>query len=180
MGRTPTDTGKLQEMKPLDPVGKKKLILLEAYKKHATELTNIEDRQNKLSLLILGIFSAGATLVANEHFPISPPLAGALIFFAVAIIIPSFHYNIELHALRRVTRELLVRCEIALGFHEKNCFLLNEKLYSDDEIGYGSAKKGKWLRLTFYLTTGAVCLAFIVIVIAKAIRNSGRCCVPLI
>jgi hypothetical protein len=166
MGRTPTDRGKLQEMKLSEPVGEK-LILLEAYKKHATELTNIEDRQNKLSLLILGIFSAGATLVANEHLSISRPLARALIFFAVAIIIPSFHYNIELHALRRVTRELLVRCEIALGFYEENRFLRNEKLYTSDEIGYGDGEKGKWLRLTFYLTTGAVCLAFIAIVIAK-------------
>jgi len=166
MGRTPTDAKDLAMMKPADPMGEK-TILLEAYKKHATELTNIEDRQNKLSLLILGIFSAGATLVANERLPIAPALAGALIFFAVAIIFPSFHYNTELHTLRRVTRELLVRCEIALGLHEENRYVKNDRLYTSEEIGYGAGEKGKWLRNTFYLTTGAVFLAFIAIVLAK-------------
>jgi len=40
--------------------------------------------------------------------------AHALTIFSLAIVFPSFHYNRELHDLRGVTRELLVRCEIAL------------------------------------------------------------------
>jgi hypothetical protein len=46
-------------------------ILQEAYKKHSSELASIGDRQHKLSLLMLGIFSAGATLIASGHVDLS-------------------------------------------------------------------------------------------------------------
>jgi hypothetical protein len=74
----------------------------------------------------------------------------------------SAHYNWELHCLRQVTRELLVRCEIALGFHEKNRFLKAEKLYADGDIGFG--KKGGWLLFSHYVTVGCVFVALIVVV----------------
>ena len=137
-------------------------ILQEAYKKHATELANIEDRQHKLSLLMLGIFSAGATLIASGHVELSYGLKWALTFFSLAIVLPSLHYNCELHRLRSVTRELLVRCEIALGFHESDRFLKDEKLYADGDIGYG--KKGRWLHNSYCWTVGTVCVAFINVV----------------
>jgi hypothetical protein len=138
------------------------LILQEAYKKHAAELANIEDRQHKLTLLMLGIFSAGASLIASGHVDMSLILALVLTGFSLAVVIPSFHYNNELHRLRGVTRELLVRCEIALGFHEKGLFLKDEKLYAEGEICYG--KKGRWLHNSYYWTVGTVCAAFIIVV----------------
>jgi hypothetical protein len=137
-------------------------ILQEAYKKHATELANIEDRQHKLTLLMLGIFSAGATLMASGHIDLSCKSKWALTILSLAIVGPSFHYNLELHDLRGVTRELLVRCEIALGFHQKDRFLKDEKLYVVGDIGYGN--KGRWLRDSYFWTVGIVCIAFIVIV----------------
>jgi len=137
-------------------------ILLEAYKKHAAELVSIEDRQYKLSLLMLGIFSAGATLIASGHVEMSRPLRVALTVFSLAIVGPSFHYNAELHRLRGVTRELLVRCEIALGIHENDRFLKNERLYHESEIEYG--KKGRWLHNSYCWTVGIVCAAFILVV----------------
>jgi hypothetical protein len=136
--------------------------LLEGYKKHAAELVSIEDRQYKLTLLMLGIFSAGATLIASGHVEMSRPLRVALTVFSLAIVGPSFHYNAELHRLRGVTRELLVRCEIALGFHDKDRFLKNESLYDESEIGYGW--KGRWLNSSYSWTVGTVCAAFILVV----------------
>jgi hypothetical protein len=111
---------------------------------------------------MLGIFSAGATLIASGHVAMSCRLKWALTFFSLAIVGPSFHYNSELHRLRGVTRELLVRCEIALGFHQKNRFLKDEKLYAEGDIGYG--KKGRWLRDSYYWTVGTVCIAFVAVV----------------
>jgi hypothetical protein len=142
---------------PLPPTS-----VLEAYKKHAAELAGIEDRQYKLTLLMLGIFSAGLTLIASGHVDLTPTLRWSLIGFAFAIVIPSFHYNWELHTLRRVTRELLVRCEIALGFHAPNVFLKDEKLYAVSDISYGT--KGGWLHFSYYATVGAACLAFVLVV----------------
>jgi hypothetical protein len=40
--------------------------LLEAYKKHVEELRGIEDRQNKIIALLLGIFSSAGTLLIKE------------------------------------------------------------------------------------------------------------------
>jgi hypothetical protein len=160
-GRQLTNATDLLNMTP-KPDGAAHPGLLEAYKKHATELVNIEDRQYKLSLLMLGIFSAGTTLIAGGHIEMSRGLQYALTFLALAIVGPSFHYNSELHRLRGLTRELLVRCEIALGFHEKNRFLNNEKLYAESEIAYG--KKGRWLRDSYYWTVGIVCAVFIPVV----------------
>jgi hypothetical protein len=74
----------------------------------------------------------------------------------------NYHYSDELHRVPGVTRELLVRCEIALGFHEKNRFLTGQKLYDDAELGYG--KKGRWLRDSYRWTVGIVCGAFVLVV----------------
>jgi hypothetical protein len=178
MSEPPTDDEELQKKTRLtderlltEPANLRKMtrmpreaapILQEAYKKHAAELASIEDRQHKLTLLMLGIFSAGASLIASGHVDMSCGLRWALTGFSLAVAIPSFHYNSELHRLRGVTRELLVRCELALGFHEKGLFLKDEKLYAEGEIAYG--KKGRWVRDSYCWTVGAVCVAFIFVV----------------
>ena len=156
-----TDATDLRKLKPTYSKGAA-TILQEAYKKHATELASIEDRQHKLSLLTMGIFSAGLTLIASGHFPMTCNLKKTLIFLSLAIVIPSFHYNFELHRLRGVTRELLVRCEIALGLHEEDRFLIGEKLYAKGDIAFG--KKGRWIRNSYFLTVGIVCIVFIAVV----------------
>src|SRR5882724_1388623 len=79
-----------------------KQSLLEAYKKHSAELTAIEDRQNKLLLLILGIFGAGATLLGSSRAAsITFYGRGGLTFLAVVISGIGWYYNRELHDLRR-------------------------------------------------------------------------------
>jgi hypothetical protein len=159
--RLPTDPADLGKMSPI--ASPNPLILQEAYKKHATELANIEDRQHKHALLMLGIFSAGATLIASGRIDISCALAVALTIFSIAVVVPSIWYNCELHCLRGATRELLVRCEIALGFHKEGHFLQGEKkLYADNDIAYG--EKGNWLRNWCIVTVAAVCAAFIGVV----------------
>jgi len=159
-----TDPDKLKtlQMTATDATGTAP-VLQDAYKKHATELANIEDRQHKLNLLVLGIFSAGATLIASGHVVMSYPLKFALGFLAIAIVLPGIHYNNELHSLRGFTRELLVRCEIALGFHEQNRFLKGETLYAGADIAY--SQKGQWLRNSYYWIVIPVCAAFICVVI---------------
>jgi len=178
--RLPTEPDDLKKLKMTAIYSKGTApILQDAYKKHATELTNIEDRQHKLNLLMLGIFSASATLIASGHVEMSCSLKFALTGLAIAIVIAGFRYNWELHSLRGLTRELLVRCEIALGFHEKNRFLKGETLYAEADIAYG--KKGGWLRDSYYWTVVPVCIAFIfVVVLAKTTspteRSRGQSC----
>jgi hypothetical protein len=160
--RKPTDLQVLTDMRPIVGTTLPLTSVAEAYKKHAAELASIEDRQYKLTLLMLGIFSAGLTFVASGHVALTCSLRWWLIVFAFAIVIPSLHYNWELHNLRGLTRELLVRCEIALGFHEQNLFLKDHKLYAEGDLDYGT--KGGWLRFSYYSTVGAACLAFVLIV----------------
>lgn len=172
--RPPTDLQILMDMKPNANTALPLTAVVEAYKKHAAELASIEDRQYKLTLLMLGIFSAGLTFVASGHVALTCSLRWWLIVFAFAIVVPSFHYNWELHDLRGLTRELLVRCEIALGFHEQNLFLKNQKLYAEGDRGYST--KGGWLRFSYYATVGAACLAFVLIVafVRADVASAGR------
>jgi len=63
MSRPPPEADP-KKMHPTQPIGAQPpTALLEAYKKHAQELSGIEDRQYKIIVLLLGIFSAAATLL---------------------------------------------------------------------------------------------------------------------
>jgi len=44
-------------------------IVREVYKKHSTELLAIEEAQQKLTLLLLGVFGAGASFLSAEKKP---------------------------------------------------------------------------------------------------------------
>ena len=157
-----TNPLELLKMVPSTNASSPPTSLVEAYKKHAAELAGIEDRQYKLTLLMLGIFSAGLTWIASGHVDLTHSVRWSLIVFSLVIVIPNCYYNWELHHLRGVTRELLVRCEIALGFHAQNLFLKDEKLYALLEIAY--SKRGQYLRNSFYYTVVPACLAFVLIV----------------
>src|SRR5271157_3937364 len=110
------DLKKLGELPPpsrLDPDYKG--FLVEAYKKHSTELASIEDRLNKLLLIILGVFGAGATAISKVTLTPWP----ACILVVVVVVFAGFglHYNFEIRNLRTEVRYLLVRCEIEMGFY---------------------------------------------------------------
>src|SRR5271157_3885810 len=59
-------------------------FLLEAYKKHSTELASIEDRLNKLLLIILGVFGAGATAISRKIRAPAGPVSNFAFEIAVA------------------------------------------------------------------------------------------------
>jgi hypothetical protein len=132
--------------------------LLEAYKKHTEELRRIEDRQHQIVALVIGIFSAAATLLTKGWVPDSLLVVAYLSMVALAIGWLGFHSINELHDLRIAVRELLVRCEIGLGFYKLGAFLEERMLYTEYELHY--QKRGKWLRLEHWIVA-MICLTFV-------------------
>jgi hypothetical protein len=124
--------------------------LLEAYKKHAEELRRIDDRQNTMIALLLGILSAAATLLIKEPpSSFGCPLKLYISLIAILIAITGHHATKELHDLRIAVRDLLVRCETALRFYEIGAFLDGKQLYTDYELGYPT--KGGWLKQYYWI-----------------------------
>ncbi len=124
----------------LDPQGRP-AALYEAYKKHGAELSAIEDRQNRLVLILLGLFGAAAPLVTKVHFSWQAKLY--LDFLVVAVALFGVHQCTEFRKLRADVRKLLVRCELAMEFYQPGAFLKDETLYTKEELLY--ATKGQWL-----------------------------------
>ena len=142
--------------------------VLEAYKKHVQELRGIDDRQNKILAGLLAIFSAAAPLLINN--------AGALRWFsalyvslvALAIVFIGQHAVDELHDLRIATRDLLVRCEVALRYYEIGAFLVGQMLYTEYELDY--PHRGKWMKQNYWivwLICGGFVLLLWIIIITK-------------
>jgi len=104
---------------------------LSAYQKHAAELLAIEASQEKLINLILGIYSAGLTLIAAmlkdarallqglDHT--LSPLAWALIVVAVLIGAYAIYMSVRRNKARQAVRQGLLRVDQALGFFESRC-----------------------------------------------------------
>jgi hypothetical protein len=140
--------------------------LLEAYKKHVEELRKIEDRHNNTIAVLLGIFSAGGTLLLKQAEPLNQAshldwhtkLYISVVAFALAFL--GRHAINELHDLRIAVRELLVRCEVALRFYEVGRFLQGDMLYTDYEKEYARGKKGRWTKQTYWIVW-LVCAAFL-------------------
>ncbi|MGD0989723.1 MAG: hypothetical protein ABR874_18070 [Candidatus Sulfotelmatobacter sp.] len=118
--------------------------LYEAYKKHSAELRAIEDGENKLLLLIIAIFGAGVTAASKVDLRYHLFPAILLTLVSVGLIYLDWHVVGENHDLRIVVRELLVRCEQAMGFYTPDAFLKGRTLYQDAERHY--ACKGESLR----------------------------------
>jgi hypothetical protein len=139
-------------------------FLLEAYKKHSTELASIEDRLNKLLLIILGVFGVGATEIPKAHLGYVGSVAVVVIVLVFAFF--GWHYSSELRGVRAEVRYLLVRCEIAMGFYiRKNPTQSDSQLllYTHDELEY--PRKGGFLSSTsaaaiFVAAFGLIILIF--------------------
>jgi hypothetical protein len=141
------------------------VALLEAYKKHVDELKGIEDRQNKIIALILGILSAAATLLikkGTDDLELAPRIYISMV--ALVIVYIGQHAINELGDLRRAVRDLLVRCEIALRFYEVGAFLKGRMLYTSYERGYRT--RGGWLKQSYWFVW-LVCVGFIVLLWRK-------------
>lgn len=118
-------------------------VLRDVYKKHTEELRAIEDSQMKLTGLLLGVFSAGVSLLAKETSPLHTNGKFALTAVALAVLLFGTVYTHFRSRARRSTRNLLVRCEIALGFYETGIYIPEEALYRPELKQFASA--GWWL-----------------------------------
>lgn len=115
----------------------------EAYKKHAAELLAIEDSQQKLTLLFLGIFGAGASFLASTSTSLHLWAKVGLTIVAVAMIVLAAAYTRQRNNARQAVRGLLVACEEALGFFESGRYLGVGSLYPIGYLNYPYA--GGWL-----------------------------------
>ena len=119
---------------------------LSAYQKHAAELLAIEASQEKLINLILGIYSAGLTLIAAmlkdarallqglDHT--LSPLAWALIVVAVLIGAYAIYMSVRRNKARQAVRQGLLRVDQALGFFEQGAYLQGEQLWPADWLNF--------------------------------------------
>ena len=106
------------------------------YKRHSSELVTIDEQQGKLLLVMLGIFSAGATLLAKGDSTFQPRWAvqGGLTLITLGLLWLWIWFTLERHNYRQAVRDLLVRCELALGFYAKDLYLQGDKLYTTEEL----------------------------------------------
>lgn len=157
-------TALVEELTPFPPCEKDKDFLVEAYKKHSTELAAIEDRLNRLLLIILGVFGAGATVIPNAR--LGTVASGLLVVMVLVFVGFGLHYSFEMRQVRAAVRYLLVRCEIDMGFYiPKDRKDLpgadKQALYTREELKYPT--KGKFLSGT--CVTAIVVTAIVLIVL---------------
>jgi hypothetical protein len=136
--------------------------LYEAYKKHSAELRAIEDGENKSLLLILTIFGAGATAVSKVDLTKHPATAAYLIALVIIITVAGFHVVHENKDLRTAVRELLVRCEQAMGFYTPNAFLKGHTLYQLAERHYACKGRGLQYLSWFVILAAGVGLILLI------------------
>ena len=154
------------QLTPSPPCPNYKDFLLEAYKKHSTELASIEDRLNRLLLIILAVFGAGATAIQNAGF--GPWASGGLVFMVVVFARFGWHYSLEMRQARAAVRYLLVRCEIDMGFYIPKDHNIpgankqNLRLYTTDELDYPT--KGKFLSGTYTATIAMTAIGLIFLI----------------
>jgi hypothetical protein len=142
-------------------------MLREAYKRHCSELVTIEEQQGKLLLVMLGILSAGATFLAagiKEHStPLECEVKVGLTIMTLALLALWGWFTWEKHGYRRAVRDLLVRCEVAMGFYEGGTYLHCTGLYTTEELEFPSPRKGRFVPYVYLLTVGAAGAGFLLI-----------------
>jgi hypothetical protein len=117
-------------------------ILLAAYQKHNSALEAIEQSQEKLDSLLLGIYSAGLTVIAawasNAKAILAgpSPLAWALIVLAVLVAIYAAYMSVCRGNARRTSREALTQVEQALAFYASGVYLQSTSLYAADFLNF--------------------------------------------
>jgi hypothetical protein len=110
-------------------------ILLAAYQKHASELGAIEQSQETLDRLLLGIYSAGLTAITAFAADIKTrlagpsPLAWTLTALAIMVGVYGLYMTMRRGDARRTVRDALVRVEQALGFYADGAYLQGTALY---------------------------------------------------
>lgn len=135
-------------------------ILREAYKKHSAELLALEDAQQKLVLLLLAIFGAGASLLASAKLMFQLSAKLGITLFVVATLVVAWEYTRRRDIARAGIRSLLVQCELALGFYDNGVYLVGSTLYPSPVRDFST--RGAWLNRTFWLAVLAA-VGFLVV-----------------
>ena len=147
------DRGQATPLLPLEglAITDKVEILRDLYKKHAAELLALEEAQQKLNALVLGIFSAGATLLASDTVRALVGSGGKLGLVLVTVAIGGLGglYTFKRHQARGSVRLLLTRCEEALGCYDTGFLANGGTLYPVEFRQY--KERGSWLAATFAL-----------------------------
>lgn len=151
-------------------------ILLAAYNKHATALGAIEESQQALFNIILGIFSAALTLLialykdersllqgSQSAFARLTPLDWVMLVAAVLIAAYSFYMSRGRNKARRSVRQAVERIDHALGFFQKDVFLKDASLYPESFAPYSKTsflQRAHWL---VYAPAAAFIIAVVVL-----------------
>jgi hypothetical protein len=180
--RPPTDPGWLPSPTVSGNEGppQKAEAVREAYKRHSSELVTIDEQQTKLLLVMLGIFSAGATFLTSctksgdSTCNLTPEVQWGLTTIAVALLWLWAWYTLERHAYRRAVRDLLVRCELALGFYAKDAYLEGATLYLPEERQFPF--KGQFMLWTHLGTVALAGAGFLVVLRSPLIFGMFQSC----
>jgi hypothetical protein len=138
-------------------------IIREVYRKHAAELLAIEEAQQKLVLLLLGVFGTGASFLASEKTrPLQAfwPRVGLTVLVLALLAIAGVYTRHRNHA-RETVRHALLQCDEALGLFEPGVYLGDSQLYPAEYRTF--ARAGKWLGWTYWLAVLAG-IGFIVVI----------------
>lgn len=147
-------------------------IVREAYRKHAAELLAIEEAQQKLVLLLLAVFGGGASFLASENASSMEafwPRLGLAILI-VAFLAVAGVYTHHRNKARKAVRDLLLKCDEALGFFEPNLYLESAQLYEDKYKVF--PKEGGWLGWTYWLAVMAG-MGFLIVLFSPWLSRAG-------
>ena len=145
-------------------------IVRDAYKKHASELLALEESQQKLVLLLLGLFGGGASVLASAKLVFGLPARVGLSLFVLSVVVIAWEYTRRRDCARQGIRALLVKCEEAFGFYEENLYV-SGTLYPASSHDF--ATQGAWLSRTFWLAVLAAVGFLIVLWGAAPVAHAG-------
>jgi hypothetical protein len=134
-------------------------ILLAAYNKHTAELLALEESQQTLVVILLGIFSAGIGML--DSFSQEPLSRAGIVLVAVLFVAFGGLYTYRRTLARQAIRGLIVNIEIALHFYQSDVYLKHESLYPRRYLGYAEKKWLAWIYAPVVLAAGV----FIILVL---------------
>jgi len=142
-------------------------LIRDIYKKHSAELLTIEEAQQKLILLLLGVFGAGASFLASGKTPLPSAIACfGLTLVTLGMIIVGWRYTKRRDQARHSVRKLLIECEKALGLFDTDLYRPDLPLYHSELKKY--PQLGYWLSHTFWIAALSA-LGFLVVLWAPYI-----------
>ena len=137
-------------------------VVRDIYKKHAGELLAIEEAQQKLTLLLLGVFGAGASFLASAKGASTLTVLSkcGLSIVTVVILLVGWRYTRRRDHARASVRNLLTDCEVALGLYSADVYVVGRPLYTAELIRY--PVRGGWLSATYWIAALAA-VGFVIV-----------------